>query len=91
MIRDRSWQYSREHVTIHNISIILYNIFINSETFPVMSYNETRHSKTGLKIFAFFMPNEGLAGMVPAKPSFGITTTKVLKSVLAWGNSYVLF
>ncbi len=30
------------------------------------------------------IPKEGLAGLVSAKPSFGVTTTKILRPVLAW-------
>ncbi len=36
------------------------------------------HPKTGLKTFVDVIPQEVLAGIVPAKPSFGMAMTKVL-------------
>ena len=36
--------------------------------------------KKGLQTFAIEIPKEGLTGLVPAKPSFGINMTKILHS-----------
>ncbi len=41
---------------------------------------ERCHAKTGLKIFVVVMPKEGLAGICPTKPCFGMTLTVELYS-----------
>ena len=44
--------------------------------------NELCDVKTGLNIFVMVIPKEGMAGNIPAKPSFGMTTTIELYFVL---------
>ncbi len=46
---------------------------------------ESSHAKTGLKILNFVVaiPKEDLAGLVPAKPSVGVTQARISRPVLA--------
>ncbi len=44
---------------------------------------------TGLTIFVIVLPKEGLDGSSSAKPSFGMTRTKMLSPILALGSSIV--
>ena len=40
-----------------------------------LAVQELCQAKTGLKIFGIVIPKEGLAGTLPAKPSFGVSST----------------
>ncbi len=35
-------------------------------------------------MFVVFIPKEGLDGIVPAKPSFGVAMIRILRPVLVW-------
>ncbi len=44
---------------------------------------ELHHAKTGLNVFVVVIPKEGFTDTSPGRPSFGMTTTKILTSVFA--------
>ncbi len=66
---------------------------------------ELCHGKSYLKIFVIVIPKEGLAGgapvppillwiwhqLLPANPSFGMTTTKILRQIFSWHSLCVMF
>ncbi len=64
------------------ISNILNATSIFQYTREMIITNEPSHAKTGLTIFVVVIPKESLADLAPAKPCFGMTTTKIVRRVL---------
>ncbi len=56
----------------------------------MLIHSESRHPKTGIDIFVIIIPKEGLAGLVPAKLSFGLNCFKVCVCMMWLIHNYMV-